>query len=461
MDSYRGQLVENDRSNLDSAAYDLDTGEDDIGREPPPDGIGQDERRMQVRAYNYWASLLGDRNFPSIKDLTSTDLPDFAGHAVVLDFSKGIENPAVTLLGSKLAQECGATKTIKRLSDVPGRSLLSRITDHYMQILANQAPIGFEAEFLNQRGQTVLYRGILLPFSSDGEKIQHIMGVINWKEVADQHTTAELQREVESALVTVSPTSEKPARAAKPSRTEKSAPSAAVSAAAASAADLANGPLTEWADGPAGEASGDPSSDEWALADWLAAAREMALVANGSEDRSRAALYSAIGRAWDFALAAENDPQAFEDIVATAGLSVQARAPMTPVVKLVFGADYDKTRLTEYASALAHARRQGLGRGTLAAYLAQAPGGLKGIVCEERKLRRVTDGKAPEPDAQREKLAARLRELPTQAIKDIARDGSEFAVLMIRRLPDGKLRLVGEVGDDLGLLERAAKHLLQ
>lgn len=57
-----------------------------------------------------------------------------------------------------------------------------------MQILANQAPIGFEAEFVNQRGSTILYRGILLPFSSDDHAID-FNGVINWKELADQQTT--------------------------------------------------------------------------------------------------------------------------------------------------------------------------------------------------------------------------------------------------------------------------------
>ena len=37
---------------------------------PPADdvaaAIGTDERRMHVRAYNYWVSLLGGRDFPSI-----------------------------------------------------------------------------------------------------------------------------------------------------------------------------------------------------------------------------------------------------------------------------------------------------------------------------------------------------------------------------------------------------------
>ncbi len=67
----------------------------------------------------------------------------------------------------------------RTISDVPSRSLLSRLTDHYMQIIANRAPVGFEAEFDNPRGETICYRGILMPFSSDGEQIDFIYGVIN------------------------------------------------------------------------------------------------------------------------------------------------------------------------------------------------------------------------------------------------------------------------------------------
>src|SRR6185503_15189277 len=119
----------------------------------------------------------------------------------LLDFTAGIENPGVTYLGEMLAAECDiAVDELQTLADVPSRSLLSRITDHYMQILANQAPIGFEAEFVNQRGSTILYRGILLPFSTDDETIDFIYGVINWKELADQHTSDELLLQVDQAL---------------------------------------------------------------------------------------------------------------------------------------------------------------------------------------------------------------------------------------------------------------------
>ncbi|MBS3929583.1 MAG: hypothetical protein KGZ65_15925 [Sphingomonadales bacterium] len=508
MDTYRGQFTDNashgDANSGDDwpeVEFGSEADADEGPAEPPPSPVGQDERRMQVRAYNHWASLLDNRNFPSIEDLDPEALPDFGPHSVLLDFTAGIENPTIQFLGGTLAQECGTDNEIHTLADVPARSLLSRITDHYMQILANQAPIGFEAEFVNQRERTILYRGILLPFSSDDDTIDFIYGVINWKELADQQTTDSLLSEIDQALE--------------------------IQPAPKVQTDL---PMTDWADGPGdqqdeeadshfadtdegvldltnlrevleaddqlpepafggadqddtlelGEALELGSADEldddtfdltveanqdvdpdMALADWLASAREMAEMARGSEDRTRSALYTAIGRAYDFALAAYSEPEEFAELVADSGLTVQDRAPMTPVVKLVFGAEYDKTRLTEYASALSHAKRIGLGRGMLSEYLGAAPGGLKGVVAEERRLKKEESGKAVEArDTPREALAHKLRKLDYFPLDTVPTEGSEFALLVARRLPNGEVVLLGEVSEDIPLLERAARKLI-
>jgi hypothetical protein len=562
MDTLRGHFEALDDSHWG------DPGEDESGREAPPAAIGQDERRMQVRAYNHWASLLDDRNFPSIDALDPDSLPDFGPYSVLLDFSAGLENPGVAYLGDKLAAECDvAVNELHTLADVPSRSLLSRITDHYMQILANQAPIGFEAEFVNQRGATILYRGILLPYSSDDETIDFIYGVINWKELADQRTSDELLLQVDQAL------EQKPESA--PRRVDAA-------------------PLTDWADGPgtpvANDIDGDalevsqddlpkadddlglvgpgdglpafsgraedylddeeyeedpedeedglprpkfgslmsigggrgvmpddygddvepsglaPAEDdvedvpetadfeyadvavmaldgfemagdrhtaaapqialaaldpaEMALGDWLAAAREMAVQARTSEDRTRNALYEAIGRAYDFSLAAAENPGDFGELLADSGLTAQDRAPMTPVVKLVFGADYDKTRLTEYAAALSHAHRLELPRGSLGDFLRGAEGGLKGVVKAERRLRREESGKADPATDARELLAERLREMPAIEFGGIEPFGSEFALVMIRRSDDGQVAILGEVPEDPALVEKAARKLV-
>jgi hypothetical protein len=508
MDTYRGNFTERLGAGDDYSAF--DRAEDEAVHEAPPSPVGQDERRMQVRAYNHWASLLDNRNFPSIEDLDPQALPDFGPYSVLLDFTGGIENPSIQYLGDQLAAECGTSEEIAALADVPSRSLLSRITDHYMQILANQAPIGFEAEFLNQRDKSILYRGILLPFSSDDDTIDFIYGVINWKELADQATTDELLQEIDTALEVqtdqrradaLTDWADGPASFSQPGAVEDDVLDLEVEAGAPEddildlevvlaetgdqdvldlgdlASDAAELPepgfdLDESGRTPldlatlgfaaVSEDGGDPvDPDAMGLADWLASARELAEAARGSEDRTRQALYGAIGRAYDFALAAGDAPEEFAELVADSGLTVQDRAPLTPVVKLVFGAEYDKTRLAEFTSALGHAQRLRIERGAFAGYLTQTPGGLKGVVAEERRLKREESGKpAVVRDVPRQALARKLRKLDHVPLDAVPAEGSEFTLLVARRLPSGEVVVLGEVADDVALLERAARKIL-
>ena len=477
MDTYRGRFSDHadDHTAQGEDWPEVEFGDEETPREAPPSPVGQDERRMQVRAYNHWASLLDNRNFPSIEDLRPEDLPDFGPHSVLLDFTAGIENPAIQFLGAELGQECGTDGEIESLSDVPARSLLSRITDHYMQILANQAPIGFEAEFVNQREKTILYRGILLPFSSDDDNIDFIYGVINWKELVDQQTTDNLLQEIDDALELQAPVNRQvglPLTDWADAAVDPAGDTGAGNIGAAGAVDnvlelsmLADGDAEDvlelGSDHEFAELASESDSGVMELADYLASARALAELARGSEDRTRHALYAAIGRAYDFSLAAEEAPGEFAELVEDSGLTVQDRAPMTPVVKLVFGSEYDKTRLTEYASALGHARRLGLGRGALASFLGAAPGGLKGVVAQERRLKKEDSGKpAPQRDNPREVLASKLRKLDYQPLDQVSAEGSEFTLLVARRLPTGEVVLLGELSDDIPLLERAARQLV-
>src|SRR6185436_460906 len=94
------------------------------------------------------------------------------------------------------------------------------------------------------------------------------------------------------------------------------------------------------------------------LADRLWAARETADSVKAGEGRTRTALYRALSLAYDFAVAADASPVEYAELLEESGVKAQARAPMTPIVKLVFGIEYDKARLTEFAAALSFARRQ-------------------------------------------------------------------------------------------------------
>ncbi|HEX9963509.1 MAG TPA: hypothetical protein VGB04_00825 [Allosphingosinicella sp.] len=403
---------------------DYGVAEDDGGIEVPPE-VGLDERRMHVRAYNYWVSLLDGRAYPSIRALDPEALGDFGPNSVLLDFSEGGDDPKVAWLGEALREECGLLGDVRRISEVPKRSLLSRLTDHYMQIIANKAPIGFEAEFLGQRGKNMMYRGILMPFSSTGDAIDFIYGVINWKEIADSATASAIAHQASTAL----------AAAPQP------------------------GASPVWADGPNADpleldAVAEPSWEEpeldldAGLADRLGIARDSADAARGADQRSRAALYRALGQAYDFALAAEADREGYAELLDDAGLKAQARAPMTPVVKLVFGSEYDKSRLTEFAAALSWARRERLPSGALRERLESD--GLKALVQAERRARRPE----PRPDTGEQAREA-LRSARPLGHVDIP-GPEEFVLLIARRDEVGGLAVLAPVADE-AMLERAIR----
>lgn len=283
-----------------------------------------------------------------------------------------------------------------------------------------------------------MYRGILMPFSSDDETIDFVFGVINWKELADDIMLETLEQEVSEALRT--------APAPRPVA-----------------------PI--WADGPSSEDQqlgyeGDtgifPSPDEpldlsgmeaptedAPLADWLALARDGADLVRASEARSHAALYRAIGLAYDFALVAKARPDDYAELLADTGIKVQTCSPMTAIIKLVFGTTYDKTRITEYATALDHGLTAGLNLGSLASYLSAYDGGLKGLIRDERAQRRALTPVRPDRrQSARDAMKVAIAIDPVTVTTDM--DG--LAVVIARREADGTLAIVAALpeGSELG-----------
>jgi hypothetical protein len=408
MEDYRSFSAE------DLADWDFPEG-DDVCMDLPP-MIGADERRMHVRAYEMWLSLLHDRDYPAITDLDADALGEFGPNSVLLDFSDDRSNPAIAFLGRALRDEAELGPDVRTVADVPERALLSRLTGHYAEILDNRAPVGFEAEFISQRGQLMLYRGILMPYSSDGETIDLIHGVVSWKEPAEKNLSADIVAAVRTAFA---------------------------------------GPAQPQPEiGPAEESPAPAFVDDGpALVELVEDARELAFEARDSEGRSRHALYRALSVAYDVALAAETDPAGYAALLEEEGIVPQARAPMTPVVKLVFGRDYDRKRLTEFSAVLTHARRLCLAARMVEPWLSSLPGGIKGVVTAERGERR------PALKVDRARSARMmLGSAPARALVDLGEVDGDIMLLVARREPDGKVAIVSRPILERSLVDKALKR---
>lgn len=372
----------------------------DLGFDVPPAFGDADERRMHARAYNYWSALLNGRAFPSVADLHPASLDDFGPHSILLDFSANPEAPRLRFIGKQLREECGLDGFDLLVDEVPARSLVSRLTDHFHEILANRAPVGFEADFVSKRGAQTLYRGILMPLSSNGCSIDYIYGVINWKELAGVDLTATIERELAAAQL--------------------------------------------------------PPVSDTNISRRLAVAQSAAGLFGQTAGRSRAALYRALASAYEVYLASLDDVGGFAWLVAEARLKVQARAPMTPVVKLVFGAGLDKARITEFAAALAVGARSGVPSGRFEAFI-DAAGGLKTLVAAERLARRARIGRTVADRTAA--VRARLRMATAVAHIAIPSDGGEFVLLIARRAPNGTLLVLESVPDATKLVDIALRKL--
>jgi hypothetical protein len=124
---------------------------------------------------------------------------------------------------------------------------------------------------------------------------------------------------------------------------------------------------------------------------------------------------------------------------------------MTPIVKLVFGADYDKARVTEFAAALSYAERRDIAFGGFALFVETQIGGLKRLVAEEREARRPV----AKTDTKGEKAREALRRRAAIALSDVP-SAEEFALVVTRRNADGLHEAVATVLDP-AMLERAIR----
>lgn len=301
------------------------------------------ERRLHLRAFDYWHALHGSNPLPLFGDLTAEGLLPFKRNSLLLDFSGS--DTIIRFCGAELAPLLGGVLR-------PGQSLaaakLSAFPDALKARLgdADSRQEAAEFEFVDD---PIECRGILLPFSARGETAEFVMVVVN------HHRRATgLQ-------------------------------------------DRAKVHLAEPADGvEAGESS---------IASFAERCKKAGDIVVHPGAGTRDGLYQALAQAYRFHIEAARDPNAYRQFLKSQGLRQQTRAPFTPALKLTFGSAYEKTRLTEYAAALSYAARQEIGPDELADFLRKEPGGIKGCVERERAIRR--GGAGPNPARERAVEAAR------------------------------------------------------
>lgn len=147
-----------------------------LGRRFPPFS----ERRLHNRARAAWEAARKGNKVPRIGDLDWQRMEKISEHAFLLTLRDSM-SPLVVRAGDVIAEEAGLTSLPVCLDDVPKSSLLGQFGLRWQEPVLKSEPMTSEYEFITEYGYQISCRGVLLPLSTDGETIDQVCGVINWK----------------------------------------------------------------------------------------------------------------------------------------------------------------------------------------------------------------------------------------------------------------------------------------
>lgn len=403
-----------------------------------------DDRRLYVRAMRHWEDLREDHPLPAIESLDFATDPDFETHSLLLDLTMGRNRMTAMHIGDELAARSGLEPGMSGLPDRGGNILIDTILGHVPDSVANCAAVGFEAETRIDENRELMFRGVILPLSSDGDTADFLWAIASWKErevlrdAARVRISDNVLQGVEDTggilAVKPGPDRKRGPMEVRPPKDRRSAARAAPAPAPTPAATTAPKPAPKPAtartrprDNPPAIAHPQTAADNAlpaTLRACLRAAQDTAVTAAAAQARSHEALYRALGAAHDYHLAKRHAAA-----LGRWNFPVEART----VAADVFAPFFDATRLSEFTRVLRFAVRENIRRGQLAARLAEFDGGIKTLVAQERKRERAT--------AQNEPLDPRLAYRLRKAVPDRHGAGAaaglegEFALALIHRTP--------------------------
>jgi len=283
------------------------------------------ERRLHLLAYDYWVALRGLSDAPNFRDLTPDGIRPFRRAAMLLDFGDPRQSQ-VRFAGEGIAALLSADPVYPGtdFSTLSEATLAAQLLAHLRDGVNRSAPSEF-----SYSDDRVYGRGAILPLdrvTGDGAFALIVTSFDRQPGTQDADAVADT-----------------PAAPARPGRD---------------------------------------------LAEALAIARQQAAASPGMNAGGRQSLYAALQSAYSFYKNSLSDRDGYIAMLKEAGIRRQSRAPFTPALKLVFGKTYDKTRLTEYAAALAEADQRGIRVDGLVKFLGNMPGGIKGCVARQRAVRK-------------------------------------------------------------------------
>ena len=141
------------------------------------------ERRLVLRLMAYWDDMRGDSLLPVAADIDPEVLGDDWAHCYLLEARYPAIHSEFKHIGSIFDPEM-PEGGIDTMLECPHGTLLHAATHYLDRVLQKKVPISLGGA-ASLGPDEVIYRSVLLPFSSDGETIDHVLGGANYKVTID------------------------------------------------------------------------------------------------------------------------------------------------------------------------------------------------------------------------------------------------------------------------------------
>lgn len=123
-----------------------------------------------------WWIRRAETRFAILEDFNPAELSNVWRDCFTLMLKTPLPQSTFVYVGEAIAEASGDGGELVTLEQVGEDTLLGRALSDVESVLEGGVPLINNGEFVDSRGQTALFRSILLPMSRDQEKIDHLIG---------------------------------------------------------------------------------------------------------------------------------------------------------------------------------------------------------------------------------------------------------------------------------------------
>ena len=140
-----------------------------------------DERRLIFRVLRHWTEMAIAQRFPRKENIDPWLLGDDWTNCLLLKIGPDVEDSTFYAVGTNLLPP-GQSLDGASISHRPDGTVLADLLTMLRRCISTAAPIIVERTTTNF-GMPIMYRGILMPLSEDGQTVDTIFGAANFKKI--------------------------------------------------------------------------------------------------------------------------------------------------------------------------------------------------------------------------------------------------------------------------------------